>query len=60
MLLNLGEPGGIDISPWAIESGWSTPRTMWELPVPGEINSFGVLTLKRAVSEEGSIRTFAR
>ena len=28
VLLNLGEPGGFDISPWAIESGWSTPSTM--------------------------------
>lgn len=28
VLLNLGDPGGYDITPWATGSGWSTPNTL--------------------------------
>jgi 3-(3-hydroxy-phenyl)propionate hydroxylase len=39
VLLNLGEPGGLDIAPWAdrvrlVDAGYAGP---WELPVLGEV-----------------------
>ena len=39
MLLNLGEPGGFDIAPWAdrvqlVDADYDGP---WELPVLGEV-----------------------
>ncbi|MEY2476513.1 MAG: 3-(3-hydroxy-phenyl)propionate hydroxylase [Actinomycetota bacterium] len=39
VLLNLGEPGGFDISPWADRVRWVDARHdgVWELPVLGEI-----------------------
>jgi len=39
VLLNLGEPGGFDISPWANRVRWVDARHdgVWELPVLGEI-----------------------
>jgi 2-polyprenyl-6-methoxyphenol hydroxylase-like FAD-dependent oxidoreductase len=41
VLLNLGEPGGFDIGPWAdrvqlVEAGYDGP---WELPVLGEVTA---------------------
>jgi len=39
VLLNLGEPGGFDISPWANRVRWVDARHhgVWELPVLGEV-----------------------
>ena len=39
VLLNLGEPGGLDISPWAerVRSIDATHEGPWELPVIGEV-----------------------
>ncbi len=39
VLLNLGEPGGFDISPWASRVRWVDARHdgLWELPLLGEI-----------------------
>ena len=34
-LLNLGEPGGIDITPWAIEFSWSNARFRWSVGASG-------------------------
>ena len=41
VLLNLGEPGGFDIAPWADRVQRSTPRTpgTWELPVLGAVTA---------------------
>ena len=39
MLLNLGEPGGFDIAPWAdrVRLVDATHDGVWELPVLGEV-----------------------
>ncbi|MET0525632.1 MAG: FAD-dependent monooxygenase [Nocardioides sp.] len=39
VLLNLGDPGGFDISPWADRVRWVDARHegVWELPVIGEV-----------------------
>ncbi|MGH8946011.1 MAG: FAD-dependent monooxygenase [Acidimicrobiia bacterium] len=39
VLLNLGEPGGFDISPWANRVRWVDARHdgVWELPILGEV-----------------------
>jgi hypothetical protein len=39
LLLNLGEPGGFDISPWAerVELVEATSEGRWELPLVGEV-----------------------
>jgi len=41
MLLNLGESGGFDISPWAdrVRMVNATYRGKWELPVVGEVTA---------------------
>jgi len=41
VLLNLGEPGGFDITPWAdrVQTLDATYVGRWELPVLGEVNA---------------------
>ncbi|HEX2405231.1 MAG TPA: hypothetical protein VHM29_11065, partial [Acidimicrobiia bacterium] len=48
MLLNLGEPGGFDISPWANRVRLVDARHdgVWELPVLGEITAPAVVLIR--------------
>ena len=41
MLLNLGEPGGSDLTPWAgrVQLAEATYDGAWELPVLGEVSA---------------------
>jgi 3-(3-hydroxy-phenyl)propionate hydroxylase len=48
VLLNLGEPGGLDITPWAdrvrlVDAGYAGP---WELPVLGEVPAPAVVLIR--------------
>ena len=48
VLLNLGEPGGFDISPWADRVRWVDARHdgTWELPVLGEVAAAAAVLIR--------------
>ena len=48
VLLNLGEPGGIDITPWAdrVQLIDATHAGMWELPVLGVVTAPAVVLIR--------------
>jgi 3-(3-hydroxy-phenyl)propionate hydroxylase len=48
VLLNLGEPGGFDVTPWAarVQLAEGTYAGAWELPVLGEVTAPGAVLIR--------------